>query len=410
LEKEFDPTYLLNDLVNLTKFNIYLKLMINGISSKPFSATTLAPISEPTGNVEKVIRVSRERYGTPHLTVEEKISKWLGAEFHSEAARVESAAVDQEDMQENMRFNHRVTSGPAATIRATAPLAPRVDRTTRVEAPTPPPAQAPRAAAPAPKPVPPVAPQPKPAAPMMPPPPAKPPVVNIPSPQRKVEAIPEKRSEPKAEPKTERLQIERRQRQTENHPHRRSTDKKPERIEKPKPKTENPVWDTVSKLSQDKLKNKVQKTTAALESLSKSLEQSLKNDFAASPSAPKADPPAVKPIQPVKPEFEISKVMHTMPEAKPAQLSEPVKPFRQPEPVEVPKTEKYWEPIDEPIPHSIDEVELDFGDESDKDPNPPGSHVQSHLTMIEQREHPAVAEALKKVPKVNLKPGDKVKF
>jgi hypothetical protein len=47
----------------------------------------------------------------------------------------------------------------------------------------------------------------------------------------------------------------------------------------------------------------------------------------------------------------------------------------------------------------------------DDNPNPPQGNLQSHLTMIDHREHPAVKEALKKVPKVEkLKPGDKVQF
>ncbi|MEP7162476.1 MAG: type IV secretion system DNA-binding domain-containing protein, partial [Candidatus Moraniibacteriota bacterium] len=44
LEKEFEPIFLPNDLVNLPKYNIYLKLMIDGITGDAFSATTLPPI------------------------------------------------------------------------------------------------------------------------------------------------------------------------------------------------------------------------------------------------------------------------------------------------------------------------------------------------------------------------------
>jgi len=44
LAKEFFPTFTQEDLVNLSRFEVYLKLMINGTSSTPFSAITL-PIS-----------------------------------------------------------------------------------------------------------------------------------------------------------------------------------------------------------------------------------------------------------------------------------------------------------------------------------------------------------------------------
>jgi len=80
LEKEFTPEFLASDLVNLGKYNIYLKLMIDGLAGRPFSATTLPPIPAPEkSNRESIIKVSRERYSTPRAEVEEKISKWTGA-------------------------------------------------------------------------------------------------------------------------------------------------------------------------------------------------------------------------------------------------------------------------------------------------------------------------------------------
>ena len=104
LEKEFEPTYMMNDLVNLTKFNVYLKLMINGMSSTPFSAITLPPIAEPTGNADKIINVSRERYSGIKLDVEQKINKWMGAEFHTESALAESESLNEEGMEDSVRY------------------------------------------------------------------------------------------------------------------------------------------------------------------------------------------------------------------------------------------------------------------------------------------------------------------
>ncbi len=79
LEREFLPEFEANDLVNLAKYNIYVKLMIDGIAGRPFSAETLSPFPKPEkSNWEKIIKVSRERYGTPRNIIEEKISKWTG--------------------------------------------------------------------------------------------------------------------------------------------------------------------------------------------------------------------------------------------------------------------------------------------------------------------------------------------
>jgi CxxC-x17-CxxC domain-containing protein len=78
LVKEFTPTFTEEDLVNIPKYEIYCRLMIDGVMSDPFSARGLAPLTkeEETGNVEKVIRVSRERYARKREEVEEKILKW----------------------------------------------------------------------------------------------------------------------------------------------------------------------------------------------------------------------------------------------------------------------------------------------------------------------------------------------
>jgi len=77
LEKEFAPDLTQEDLVNLPKFHIYLKLMIDGVASEPFSARGLPPIyTESLGNEGKVIRASRERYAKPREIVEDKIKRW----------------------------------------------------------------------------------------------------------------------------------------------------------------------------------------------------------------------------------------------------------------------------------------------------------------------------------------------
>jgi len=86
LEKEFSPEFLAQNFVNLAKYDIYLKLMIDGLAGRPFSARTLPPFpkSKET-NKEKIINVSREKCGTPRQKVEEKISKWAGFEEMTEA-------------------------------------------------------------------------------------------------------------------------------------------------------------------------------------------------------------------------------------------------------------------------------------------------------------------------------------
>lgn len=78
LDKEFAPTFTIEDLVNLPKYEMYLKLMIDGITSDPFSARGLPPLSEEekTGNKDKVIKVCREKYAKKRDIVEDKIMRW----------------------------------------------------------------------------------------------------------------------------------------------------------------------------------------------------------------------------------------------------------------------------------------------------------------------------------------------
>lgn len=77
LEKEFSPEFTAQDLINLAKYNICIKLMIDGMASAPFSAQTLPPLKKPSvSHRQKIINVSRERYGVKKEIVEEKIGKW----------------------------------------------------------------------------------------------------------------------------------------------------------------------------------------------------------------------------------------------------------------------------------------------------------------------------------------------
>ena len=85
LEKEFTPDFLLQDFVNLTKYHAYVKLMIDGIAGKPFSAITLSPPPHPETSYEQdIIDFSRKTYGTSLAQVELKISDWVGSQDTSQ--------------------------------------------------------------------------------------------------------------------------------------------------------------------------------------------------------------------------------------------------------------------------------------------------------------------------------------
>ena len=93
METEFTPTYTPEDLTNLAKYQIYLKLMVDGVATAPFSANTLAPIAQRFGSEEKVIAVSRERYAEPRAVIEEKVLRWSGMETGPPPASLEEAVL-----------------------------------------------------------------------------------------------------------------------------------------------------------------------------------------------------------------------------------------------------------------------------------------------------------------------------
>jgi hypothetical protein len=78
LERVFTPVFTGEDLQNVGFGQIFLTLLIDGMSSRPFSAATLAPIqpSEPPQR-EAVIEASRSQYARNRADVEEKIMGWF---------------------------------------------------------------------------------------------------------------------------------------------------------------------------------------------------------------------------------------------------------------------------------------------------------------------------------------------
>ncbi|MEK7212655.1 MAG: CxxC-x17-CxxC domain-containing protein, partial [Patescibacteria group bacterium] len=80
LEKEFEPEFIIQDLVNLPNYSIYLRLMVDGMTCRPFSASTLPPFKLKSSEAaeEKIIQNSQKRYARPRQIVEEEINKWSG--------------------------------------------------------------------------------------------------------------------------------------------------------------------------------------------------------------------------------------------------------------------------------------------------------------------------------------------
>lgn len=99
LEKEFTPQFSVEDIVNLGFAQIYLRLMIDGVSSQPFSAKTLPPLQKPENSyVKRCIEESRRKYSRPKELVDEEVRELL--EFGREDIKQVQAQVQPQPKKE----------------------------------------------------------------------------------------------------------------------------------------------------------------------------------------------------------------------------------------------------------------------------------------------------------------------
>jgi len=80
MANEFAPFFDQNDLISMGRFHIYIKLMIDGMTSMPFSGKILLPwvpeteIVPKTGISEEILQRSRDKYGVSEAAVTKEIN------------------------------------------------------------------------------------------------------------------------------------------------------------------------------------------------------------------------------------------------------------------------------------------------------------------------------------------------
>jgi len=110
LANEFAPYFTDEDIISLGRFEIYIKLMIDGMTSVPFSGKILLPwlqdemIAPKTGNRERALELSRQKYGTDKKYVEEKIAKFMDTRFDKGMA---IALEKKRELQKNNYLNKK---------------------------------------------------------------------------------------------------------------------------------------------------------------------------------------------------------------------------------------------------------------------------------------------------------------
>jgi hypothetical protein len=121
-EKIFFPTFIQEDLVNLSFAQIYLTLSIDGVGSKPFSAVTLPPIMPLDKTyADEVIASSRKKYARPFSEVEKIIFA-----LHNDNTNSSPQSSGQNNQKNNFSNNggggnnQKVHNGPATVRNNTA--------------------------------------------------------------------------------------------------------------------------------------------------------------------------------------------------------------------------------------------------------------------------------------------------
>jgi hypothetical protein len=73
LEQQFKPVFEAKDLMNVPNYNAFIRMLSNGIPTKPFSLATLPPIKSDVNKVAEMIEKSALLYGRPRAEIEAEI-------------------------------------------------------------------------------------------------------------------------------------------------------------------------------------------------------------------------------------------------------------------------------------------------------------------------------------------------
>lgn len=100
LSLQFEEMAMPKDILSLPKYHAYMRVLIDGIATKPFSVATLPPPRVEGGEerVDVLRALSRERYSEKRSIVEEKILRWASSGVEAAIQKkTEEKAKEKED-------------------------------------------------------------------------------------------------------------------------------------------------------------------------------------------------------------------------------------------------------------------------------------------------------------------------
>jgi hypothetical protein len=105
LSKEFTPPFEAQDIINLPRQHIYLKMIIDGQAEAPFSAKALTiDLSKKSDFVGEIIEHSRQNFANPVKEVESIVSEWAGMADEVKRAADERSGKVFDEVKESPEF------------------------------------------------------------------------------------------------------------------------------------------------------------------------------------------------------------------------------------------------------------------------------------------------------------------
>jgi hypothetical protein len=104
LEKEYAPHLTSEDLVNLDRYRLAIKLTIDGAQSPPFTAIGLKPTYTEYKLKQQIKDHSRESYAKPREMVEQKLNKWASQQYDNKGNLVQK----EQQEKKNTSQNHQI--------------------------------------------------------------------------------------------------------------------------------------------------------------------------------------------------------------------------------------------------------------------------------------------------------------
>jgi len=105
LSLQFEEAVTVKDILSLPKYHAYVRLMIDGMPSKPFSVSTLPPpeYEQDVKRIDVLRHLSRERYAEKKEIVEDNIKKWAASSSEGKKEAVQQSKAKEKEEEERKR-------------------------------------------------------------------------------------------------------------------------------------------------------------------------------------------------------------------------------------------------------------------------------------------------------------------